>query len=165
MKLRLAADLQPDSIIDGRGIRTVIWFQGCKHNCYGCQNPGTHDFDGGFEITLDEVFRKIDELKYQQGITLSGGDPFFQASAASEIAKYAHSKGLNVWAYTGFLYEALVNGDEEKQELLKNIDVLVDGPFMMDKKSLACKFRGSSNQRIIDVKKSLDVGSVVEYED
>ena len=139
MVVRLAADIQPDSILDGSGIRTVIWFQGCLHNCKGCQNPETHDMNGGIVVDVDEIKMKLKNLKYQSGITLSGGDPFFQPEAALEIAKFAKSVGLNVWAYTGFTYE-------------------------MDKKSLSCKFRGSTNQRLIDVKKSLEAGGVVLYD-
>ena len=127
MKVRLASEIQPDSILDGSGIRTVIWFQGCLHNCFGCHNPETHDMNGGF-------------------------------------LKFAKSIGLNVWAYTGFTYDALINGDKDRLELLKNVDVLVDGKFVLDKKSLACKFRGSTNQRLIDVKKSLEKGDVVLYD-
>ena len=164
MVVRLAADIQPDSILDGSGIRTVIWFQGCLHNCEGCQNPETHDLNGGIVFDVDEIKKKIKKLKYQNGITLSGGDPFFQPEAAFEIAKFAKSIGLNIWAYTGFTYEALLNGDKKRLELLKLVDVLVDGKFIMDKKSLNCKFRGSTNQRLIDVKKSLENGGVVLYD-
>lgn len=163
MIVRLAADIQPDSILDGSGIRTVIWFQGCLHNCKGCQNPETHDMNGGIVVDVDELKMKLKNLKYQSGITLSGGDPFFQPEAALEIAKFAKSVGLNVWAYTGFIYEALLS-DKSRLDLLKNVDVLVDGKFMMDKKSLNCKFRGSTNQRLIDVKKSLEAGGVVLYD-
>lgn len=163
MVVRLAADIQPDSILDGSGIRTVIWFQGCLHNCKGCQNPETHDMNGGMVVDVDELKMKLKNLKYQSGITLSGGDPFFQPEAALEIAKFAKNVGLNVWAYTGFTYEALLS-DKSRLDLLKNVDVLVDGKFMMDKKSLNCKFRGSTNQRLIDVKKSLEAGGVVLYD-
>ena len=163
MVVRLAADIQPDSILDGSGIRTVIWFQGCLHNCKGCQNPETHDMNGGIVVDVDELKMKLKNLKYQSGITLSGGDPFFQPEEALEIAKFAKSIGLNVWAYTGFTYEALLS-DKSRLDLLKNVDVLVDGKFMMDKKSLNCKFRGSTNQRLIDVKKSLEAGGVVLYD-
>ncbi len=165
MKVRLASDLQSDSIIDGEGIRTVVWFQGCLHNCPGCHNPETHDLNEGIEYDLEEVKKQIDELKYQNGITLSGGDPFFQPIAAKQIADYAHEKGLNVWAYTGYTYENLIAKEDDKTELLKSVDILVDGRFEIEKKSLNCKFRGSTNQRIIDVKKSLEEGKVVIYED
>lgn len=164
MKVRLAADLQPDSILDGSGIRTVIWFQGCLHNCPGCHNPETHDLNAGIEFDLEEIKEKMRNLKYQNGITLSGGDPFFQPEAAIEIAKYAHELGLNVWAYTGFTYEAIISNKDKKYELLENVDVLVDGRFMEELKSLNCKFRGSSNQRIIKVKESLEKNEVVVYE-
>ena len=163
MVVRLAADILPDSILDGSGIRTVIWFQVCLHNCKGCQNPETHDMNGGMVVDIDEIKMKLKNLKYQSGITLSGGDPFFQPEAALEIAKFAKSIGLNVWAYTGFTYEALLS-DKSRLDLLKYVDVLVDGKFMIDKKSLNCKFRGSTNQRLIDVKKSMEAGGVVLYD-
>lgn len=163
MVVRLAADIQPDSILDGSGIRTVIWFQGCLHNCEGCQNPETHDMNSGMVVDIDDIKMKLKNLKYQSGITLSGGDPFFQPEAALEIAKFAKSIGLNVWAYTGFTFEALFNGDKKRRDLLEYVDVLVDGKFMLDKKSLNCKFRGSTNQRLIDVRKSLESGSVILY--
>ena len=165
MKVRLASNLQSDSIVDGDGIRTVIWFQGCKHHCRECQNPETWNFDGGMEVDIEDIKEQLKKLKYQTGITLSGGDPFFQASAAAEIAKFAHSIGLNVWTYTGFTYDEIINANDDKMKLLKNTDVLVDGRFEIDKKSLACKFRGSTNQRVIDVKKSLEEGGVVTIYD
>ena len=163
MKVRLAANIQPDSIVDGEGIRTVIWFQGCLHHCKECHNPETWNFDGGIEFDVEEIKAEIKNLKYQNGVTLSGGDPFFQPIAALEIAKYAHSLGLNVWCYTGFTFEELLDEDIAKKEFLINIDVLIDGRFEIAKKSLACKFRGSTNQRIIDVTKSLENNKVVLY--
>ena len=163
MKVRLAVNIQPDSIVDGEGIRTVIWFQGCLHHCKECHNPETWNFDGGIEFDVEEIKAEIKNLKYQNGVTLSGGDPFFQPIAALEIAKYAHSLGLNVWCYTGFTFEELLDEDIAKKEFLKNIDVLIDGRFEIVKKSLACKFRGSTNQRIIDVTKSLENNKVVLY--
>lgn len=162
MKVKLAADIQTDSIIDGEGIRTVIWFQGCPHKCFGCHNPETHNINEGKEFDIEEIKKIIDKLEYQNGITLSGGDPFMQPEAATEIAKYAHEKGYNVWCYTGYLYENIIK-NEKLYNLLLNIDVLIDGPFIMKEKSLNCKFRGSSNQRIIDVKKSLDKKEVINY--
>lgn len=155
MNIRLASDLQPDSIVDGPGIRTVIWTQGCSHNCEGCQNPSTHDFNGGFSVNVEDVKKELDSLLGQQGITLSGGDPMFQAKACAEIAKHAKEIGLNVWCYTGFTFEqALKNKD--MLELLKYTDVLVDGKFDKSQFSLNLDFRGSRNQRIIDVQKSLE---------
>lgn len=158
MKIRLAAYLQPDSIVDGEGIRTVIWTQGCPHSCLGCHNPETHDVEGGALVDLEEVYEIIDDLEGQDGITFSGGDPFMQPKECSEIAKYSRKKGYNIWAYTGFTFEQLLTISEKKPEIidfLKDIDVLVDGKFELRNKSYNCLFRGSSNQRIIDVKTSL----------
>ena len=163
MKIRLAAPIQTDSIVDGAGIRTVIWTQGCSHKCKGCHNPETHDFNGGFAYDVEDLKKEIDNLKSQDGITLSGGDPMFQPEACNLIALHAKSKGLNVWCYTGFTYEKLLEMAKEKpiyKEFLGNIDVLVDGPFILSKKSFDCIFRGSTNQRLIDPKESLKSGSV-----
>ena len=164
MKIRLASDIQPDSIVDGEGIRTVIWTQGCSHNCKGCHNPYTHDFNGGKLVDIDDVLDEINALEYQDGITLSGGDPFFQIKPCTVIAKHAKKQGLNIWVYTGFTFEKLLKmqeRDNDLKEFLKNIDVLIDGKFEIEKKSLACKFRGSTNQRIIDVGESLKRNKVV----
>ena len=158
MKIRLAAYLQSDSIVDGEGIRTVIWTQGCPHHCLGCHNPETWSFDDGAEVDLEEVYEIIDELEGQDGITFSGGDPFMQPKACAEIARYARSKGLNIWSYTGFYYEELIKLSEKNKDImdfLKELDVLVDGRFILDKKSFNCIFRGSTNQSVIDVKQSL----------
>ncbi len=159
MKIRLADDILTDSIVDGEGLRSVIWTQGCSHNCKGCHNPETHDFNKGVLKDVEFVKEKIKNLNLQDGITLSGGDPFFQIKPCLEIAKFAKKQGLNVWAYTGFTFEDLLK-NKDAVELLKQIDVLVDGKFELEKKSLNLKFRGSSNQRIINVAKSLKDGKV-----
>lgn len=160
MKIRLASDLQSDSIVDGEGIRTVIWTQGCSHNCPGCHNPATHDFKGGFLTDTDEINKELSLLKAQTGITFSGGDPLFQAEACTLIAKHAKEIGLDIWCYTGFTFEELIKSDKNK-EFLKYVDVLVDGKFIMAERSLNVDFRGSRNQRIIDVPASLEAGEVV----
>ena len=160
MEIRLAADLQPDSIVDGPGIRTVVWTQGCPHHCPGCHNPSTHDFNGGASVDVSEIIDELRMIKDQDGITLSGGDPMCQPEACLEIAKAAHDMGLNVWCYTGFTYEKLVN-NSKTMALLNEVDVLVDGPFVLEEKSYDLYFRGSRNQRIIDVKKSLEEQKVV----
>ena len=165
--VRLATpEIQTDSIVDGEGIRSVIWFQGCSHDCPGCHNPETHDFKGGVEVSLDNVKKQIDELEFQEGVTFSGGDPMMQIEALEELAKYVKAKGMDVWCYTGYTYEQVL--DLAKQNIhymnaLKYIDALVDGKFVMDLKSFDVEFRGSSNQRIIDVAKSLKEGKVVKY--
>ena len=168
MQIRLAADLQKDSIVDGNGIRTVIWTQGCPHNCFGCHNPSTHSFDDGALVDIDYIKSEIDDLVYQDGITFSGGDPMCQAEACYEIAKYARDLGLNIWCYTGYTFEQLIKLGEKKKsvmDFLSVIDVLVDGKFMIEYKSLDCLYRGSTNQRLIDVKKSLIKGNVCLLED
>ena len=165
MKIRLAADLQEDSIVDGNGIRTVIWTQGCSHNCPSCHNPSTHSFDGGELVDVEDVIERIENLSNQDGITFSGGDPMFQAKACSIIAKKIHELGMNVWAYTGFTFEELLDkGNKEILDFLRNIDVLIDGKFELSKKSLDIKFRGSTNQRVIDVPSSLELHRVVEID-
>lgn len=157
MKIRLAADLQTDSIVDGLGIRTVIWTQGCSHNCPNCHNPGTHDFNGGELVDIEDVIEAIGDLNGQDGVTFSGGDPMFQPKQCALLAKKIHELGMNVWAYTGFTFEELLEkGNEDILEFLSEIDVLIDGKFEPSKKSLDLQFRGSSNQRIIDVPKSLE---------
>lgn len=165
MKIRLAADLQTDSIVDGKGIRTVIWTQGCSHNCPGCHNPNTHDFKGGDLVLIDDVIEELENLQGQDGITFSGGDPMFQAKQCAILAKKAHELGMNVWAYTGFTFEELLkNENKEILDFLNDIDVLIDGRFELAKKSMDLEFRGSSNQRIIDVSKSLKNHEVVLYD-
>lgn len=166
--IRLAADLQSDSIVDGPGLRTVIWTQGCSHHCRGCQNPQTWDFEGGAEVPIDMVFEAIDELEYQDGITFSGGDPMFQPEACNIIAKYCKDKGYNIWVYTGFTYDQLMKlakKDSSYLDFLKNIDVLVDGKFVMKEKDLNCLFRGSRNQRIINVPETLKSGEIVLFDE
>lgn len=162
MKIRLAAGLQQDSIVDGEGIRTVIWTQGCSHNCKGCHNITTHDFNGGFEIDTEDIKKELSSLPFQNGITLSGGDPLFQADACADIAKYAKKIGLNVWCYTGFTFEKLKS--KSAKELLKYVDVLVDGKFILEEKSYNLDFRGSCNQRIIDVQRSLKENKTILIE-
>ncbi len=163
MMIRLAADLQADSIVDGEGVRTVLWTQGCPHNCKGCHNPDTHDFNGGLEVPVEEVIEELRTIKNQDGLTLSGGDPVCQSEACIEICKAAHEMGLNVWCYTGFTYEKMLLNPKHRK-LLEQIDVLVDGKFVLEEKSYDLYFKGSRNQRIIDVQQSLAEEKVVLVE-
>lgn len=165
MQIRLAAPLQCDSIVDGEGIRTVIWTQGCSHHCVGCHNQGTWDFQGGFLEDVESVIRTISNLQGQDGITFSGGDPFFQVKPCLEIAKYCKEQGLNIWCYTGYTFEELLKlKNNLVREFLSYIDVLVDGKFILEQRSLDLTFKGSRNQRIIDVKKSLDNNETILVE-
>lgn len=162
MKIRLAAPLQGDSIVDGEGIRAVVWTQGCSHNCFACQNPQTHDFKGGYEEDIENIKNDISSLVLEDGITFSGGDPMFQAKACSEIAEFAKEQGLNIWCYTGFTFEKLLEmKNKDVSKFLDNIDVLVDGKFELEHRSFECMYRGSTNQRLIDVQKSLKENRVV----
>ncbi len=165
MQIRLAAPLQSDSIVDGEGIRTVLWTQGCHHHCGGCHNQSTWDFDGGYSVDVEEIKKEINLLEGQDGITFSGGDPMFQAEACLEIAKYCKNLNLNIWCYTGYTFEQLLAlKNPEIIEFLNYIDILVDGKFILEQRSLDLKFKGSANQRIIDVPKSLEEQKVILVE-
>lgn len=159
MKIRLSSPISFDSIVDGPGLRMVIWTQGCIHNCKDCHNPQTHGLYDGYEIDTKEIINNMKTLRLQKGITLSGGEPFLQPEALEEICRAANKNGLDVWAYTGFTFEQLLDKNNplyfKNLKLLKQVDVLVDGKFISEKKDISLRFRGSSNQRIIDVKKTL----------
>lgn len=164
MKIRLASDLQTGSIVDGEGLRAVIWTQGCIHNCYGCHNPSTHSIDGGFLTDTKVINRQLDSLTLEDGITFSGGDPMMQIDACLDIAKHAKKIGLNIWCYTGYTFEQLLKMSKVKpslKEFMSLIDVLVDGKFVLEKRSLNLKFRGSRNQRLIDCKRSVNENKVI----
>jgi len=168
MKIKLAVDkIQKDSIVDGEGIRSVIWTQGCIHNCIGCHNPETHSFQDGISVDVELLKKKLDELEGQDGVTFSGGDPMEQSAPCAELAKHCKKIGLNVWCYTGYTYEELIKKSKHIKtikDFLENIDVLVDGKFILEEKSYDVKFRGSKNQRLIDVKKSLAENKTIEYQ-
>ncbi len=169
MKLRLADELTHDSIVDGPGLRMVIWTQGCIHNCYKCHNPQTHKLDGGMLVDTEDIIDEMKSLRLHRGITLSGGEPFLQSKQLYEISRVAQLMNLDVWCYTGFQFEDIINKSNPlyfyNLRLLENIDVLIDGKFIYNKKEMGLKFRGSSNQRIIDVKRSLIQGFVVLQEE
>jgi len=149
-----------DSIVDGPGLRLTVFTQGCPHHCPGCHNPQSHSFEGGQLRDIDEILTMAKENPLLDGITLSGGEPFCQPEACAQIAVGAHKLGLNVWCYTGYSYENLL-ASKEKRALLEQVDILVDGPFILEEHSLDIRFRGSKNQRIIDVKNSLLENRVV----
>lgn len=160
MKIRIAG-ITNDSIVDGPGLRLTVFTQGCPHQCPGCHNPQSHDFNGGEVMDTDDIIEMVRENILLDGVTLSGGEPFEQADACIEIAKKSHEIGLNVWCYSGFTFEELLQGNTEWIELLKNIDVLVDGPFILEKRTLDVHFRGSANQRIINIPASLVENQIV----
>ena len=152
--------------MDGPGMRFVVFAQGCPHRCKGCHNPQTHDFEGGNEITIDRLLEEIDKDPMLQGVTFSGGEPFCQPESFSALADEIKKRGLGVIAYSGWTFEELVQKSENEpfvMDLLKKCDLLIDGRFEIEKKSLSLLFRGSSNQRIVDVGKTLADGSVIEW--
>lgn len=169
MKIRLASPITMDSIVDGPGLRAVIWTQGCIHQCKGCHNPQTHDLCGGYLENTDNIVKEICNLKLHRGITLSGGEPFMQSEALLDIVKASKENKLDVWAYTGYTFEELLDKKNPSYfnnlNLLRSIDVLVDGKFIEAKKDISFKFRGSSNQRIIDVQKSLKGKKIYLHEE
>lgn len=159
------AGLVQDSIVDGPGLRLAVFTQGCPHRCEGCHNPETHDENGGIEIPVEEIVGKMRANPLTDGVTLSGGEPFSQADDCAEIAEAAKKEGLSVWAYTGYTFEELLqSGDRHIRNLLALTDVLVDGPYVESERSLNLKWRGSRNQRLIDVPKSLAEGNTVIIE-
>lgn len=163
MEIRLAGTVN-DSIVDGPGIRYTVFVQGCPHNCEGCHNPQTHDFEGGRLIDTEEILEQIKKNPLLKGVTFSGGEPFCQAAALAALGRKIHALGLNVTTYTGYTIEKLYEGQEEHPEwlsLLEQTDYLIDGPFILSQKSLMLSFRGSKNQRIIDVKQSAVQNQIV----
>lgn len=160
MKVRIAGIVK-ESVVDGPGIRYAIFAQGCVHKCMNCHNPETHDPTRGELLDADEIVKDILNSPHINGITLSGGDPFLQPGAFDYICEKLKLNNINVISFTGYKYEEILQ-DKKKLKLLEKVDVLIDGPFMIDKKSLKLPFRGSTNQRIIDIKASLNTGRVVE---
>ncbi len=159
-KLRLASPIQYDSIVDGPGMRMVIWMQGCDYHCPGCHNPQTHDHNGGTLYDVQDCIQAIQDAHLQSGLTLSGGEPFLQAEALVPIVLAAKQRGWNVWAFSGSTFEALY-ANPTKRALLELLDVLVDGRFVQELRDYRLKFKGSKNQRIIDVQESIRQNQVV----
>ncbi|NDO47621.1 anaerobic ribonucleoside-triphosphate reductase activating protein [Clostridium sp. MD294] len=154
-----------DSIVDGESIRFTIFTQGCPHHCPHCHNPQTHDPNGGYEENTENLIAMIAQNPLLDGITLSGGEPMEQPLPCSILAQEAKKMGLTVWLYTGYTWEELLaKNDKAIQKLLHFTDVLIDGTFIYELRSLELYFKGSSNQRTIDVQKSLLQHSVVLWQ-
>lgn len=157
MQIRIAG-LVPESYVDGDGIRFAIFMQGCRRNCEGCHNPETHALDGGRLIDTDEIIIALKKNPLLDGITLTGGEPLLQIDAANELARAAKNFGLSVWCYTGYTFEDL---PVDATPLLENVDVLIDGAFVESLRDLELQFRGSRNQRIIDLNKTRAQNKIV----
>lgn len=165
MEIRIAGTVN-DSIVDGPGLRFAVFTQGCPHNCEGCHNPLTHDFNGGKVCDTGEIVSLFLQNPLIDGITLSGGEPFCQAKACAELAKEAKKNSLDVITYTGYDFEYLLkNADDDNgyMALLQATDYLIDGRFVLSERSLELRFKGSKNQRILNVKSSLEQGKAVTF--
>lgn len=156
--------IAPQSLVNGSGIRKVYFSQGCTHKCKNCFNPETWPFSGGKEFDMDELISKLSIETYLDGVTFSGGDPFQQADKFAYMAKKIKELGFNIWAYTGYTFEQLLKlskTDKNIKTMLENIDVIVDGPFVEKFHIDHLKYRGSTNQRFVDVPKSLKSSTIV----
>jgi anaerobic ribonucleoside-triphosphate reductase activating protein len=164
MNMISVADIYFGSLVDGDGIRDIVFGAGCSHRCEKCHNPQTWDINNGSWVTVQEVFDKLDLTKNPllDGVTFSGGDPMYQPKAFCELAKKIKEvPKMDIWCYTGYTFEEIVNCKDEKYELLKQVNVLVDGKFVKELRDLSLLYRGSSNQRIIDVQESLKQNRVI----
>lgn len=164
LPLRLAGVIR-ESVVDGPGYRFVVFTQGCPHRCEGCHNPETHDFQGGYESDTSRILDAVRADPLLRGVTFSGGEPFCQAAPLAHLARQIHALGLDVMCYTGYTFEQLTADTDNHPDwlaLLKETDILVDGPFILSEKSLSLRFRGSKNQRMIDPKRSLAEHRIVE---
>jgi len=164
MDIRLSGIIN-ESVVDGPGVRMVFFAQGCPHHCPGCHNPDTHDPRGGAVYDTARLRESIRARRYLSGITLSGGEPLGQAAACAELAAAAKEQGKSVMLYSGYTFEqlrAMAAGDPEVGKLLKLTDILIDGPFLAGQRNIDLVFRGSANQRVIDLPRSLAAGRVYE---
>lgn len=167
MELRIAG-MTKESVVDGPGLRFVVFAQGCPHKCFGCHNPQTIEDDGGRVIDTEEILREVSRVKLIRGVTFSGGEPFMQPAPLALLAREFRAQGLDIVTYTGFTFEQLVKmaiRSRAVRQLLAYTDILVDGPFKAAERDLGLAFRGSRNQRLINVPQSLALGRVVLWED
>lgn len=161
--IRLSGPLEHDNIVNGDGLRVVLWTQGCPNHCPGCQNPETWDYCAGVLMPIDDVLQQMSHFKGQAGLTFCGGEPFVQAKACKYIADYVRKEfGWNVWSFSGFTHEIIKEYGGEPWEFLKSLDALIDGPFILKQRDLSLRFRGSKNQRLLKLK--LGTGEILSIE-
>ncbi|MGN0219266.1 MAG: anaerobic ribonucleoside-triphosphate reductase activating protein [Muribaculaceae bacterium] len=161
IKLRVV-DIVDGTSVDGPGLRTSIYFAGCDHRCPGCHNPSTWPHDAGRDMSISEIIARIDDNGFN--VTFSGGDPLYQADKVAVLAEEIKRRlGKTVWCYTGFTYDELAEGPEDVRRLLRAVDVLVDGPFVEALRDTSLLFRGSANQRLIDVRATVEAGHIVDW--
>ncbi|MDO4869780.1 MAG: anaerobic ribonucleoside-triphosphate reductase activating protein [Bacillota bacterium] len=175
--IRLAGIMR-ESIVDGPGIRFAIFCQGCPHDCPGCHNPETHDFAGGYDCSIDKLLEEIDKDPMLSGVTFSGGEPMCQPVAFSALGKAVKERGKTITIFSGYTLQQLLDrargkgsgkdlSKEERiatAELLLMADILIDGPYVAAKRDLTLQFRGSSNQRVIDMNKTRETGKICLWE-
>ena len=167
-KLIRLAGIAENSLVNGKGLRKVFFSQGCSHHCEGCFNQHTWEFAGGRMFDMDKKKKKVKDEPFLDGVTFSGGDPFQQADKFAYLAKKLHEANINIWAYTGYTFEELMKLAQTNphiKQMINNVDVIVDGRFMKDKMSENLKYCGSSNQRVIDVKSSLNENKIILFKD
>ena len=161
--IRLSGPLEHDNIVNGDGLRAVVWTQGCPNHCKGCQNPETWDFETGMLVEIDEICKRLAEFPGQTGLTFCGGEPFAQPKACKQIADYVRKElGWDVWSFSGFTHEQIKAAGGEAWEFLKSLDALIDGPFILSQKDLSLRFRGSKNQRLLHLE--LGTGKILSIE-
>lgn len=159
--IRLSGPIEHDNIVNGYGLRAVLWTQGCRQNCPGCQNPETWSETAGELVKIEEVKKRLKSLKMQSGITFCGGEPLLQAEQCTEIANWAREEfGWNIWSFTGLVYENIRENGGPEWEFVKSLDALIDGPFILKQRDLTLKFRGSRNQRLLHLKN----GNIIKIE-
>ncbi len=166
MDIRIAGTVC-ESVVDGPGLRYVVFVQGCPHHCVGCHNPETHSFKSGKIVDINTLYEECMEDPLHKGVTFSGGEPFCQSEALYTLGVKFKEQGMHLMCYSGWTFEELMEKAKSEEfvgKLLSITDVLVDGEFMIEERSLALSFRGSCNQRIIDVQKSISENSVVTIE-
>ena len=165
MELTIAGVIK-ESIVDGPGIRYTVFTQGCPHHCPGCHNPQTWAFEGGQQTTPQALFEDFQKDPILKGVTFSGGEPFCQPEPLTELAKMVHGAGKDVACYTGWTYEQLLEkNDPAVNALLAEVDLLIDGPFVLEQRNLELRFRGSENQRLINMRETRKQGRVVLVEE
>ncbi|KAJ49862.1 anaerobic ribonucleoside-triphosphate reductase activating protein [Clostridium tetanomorphum] len=164
-KLQVAGFLD-NSLANGKGLRSVLFLSGCIHNCKGCHNKLMQDFSYGEKVSLDNIILRIKRnMPLIKGVTFSGGEPFEQADKLSKLSKLVKKENLNIWCYTGYTFEYILNNMNNNgwKELINNVDILVDGRFEEDKVEQGLKYKGSSNQRIINVRESFKKNKIIMY--
>ena len=158
------AGVMADSIVDGPGIRVAIFVQGCCHHCEGCHNPESWPFGAGTDMSVEDLFALVKANQLCRGVTFSGGEPFCQAGALVPLAEKLKAAGYELASYSGYTFEQLLDGTPEQKALLRFLDILVDGPFVLAQRNLDLLFRGSENQRIIDMNRTRAAGHIVLWE-